>query len=166
MNRLPAPGPAAADCPTPDRVRFWTNWLQIASVFFGLKAVFWVFIGNFDPFGLYTGLLARAFWETDALPPDAARTFAFMVVPLGATTAGYFILVFFIVRYVFPRRERWAWTAVTAALLTWFLLDSIFSWRHGAFFNIVLVNITCLLVMGAPLAALWRWFFRPPVDRV
>lgn len=136
------------------RFRFWCGYLLVLSALFALQAMSWVFMGGFDPFGVYDGLLARALYGQEALPDDAARMFRFAAVPLGATTAGYFVLVHAIVRFAFPRREPWAWWAVTAAVAVWFALDSVFSIRHGAVFNVWLVNIPCVVLLGVALAAL------------
>ncbi len=143
------------------RFELWRRWLLIASALFALQGASWAVIGDFDPFGLYAGWLAGALWELPELPSDAQRAFAFMAVPLGATTAGYFVLVHMIVRRAFPRREPWAYWTVATALLTWFVIDSAFSLAHGATFNIWLVNVPCLAVMGLPLAAMRRAFGRP-----
>jgi hypothetical protein len=130
---------------------FWRTYLLVVSALFGLQGVSWLFIGSFDPFGVYTNLMARTFWNTPTLTPEAAKTFSFAIIPLGATNAGYFLLVHALVKYAFPRRERWAYLAVVAALLLWFSLDTSFSVLHGAWFNVLLVNIPCLIVMGIPL---------------
>ena len=145
--------------PYPERrFRFWRGWLLVATAIFAVQALSWVFIGSFDPFGIYDGLLARALYGTDTLPADAALLFRFAVVPLGATTAGYFVLAHAIVRFAFPRRERWAWWAVTGAIAVWFVFDSAFSIWHGAAFNVFLVNIPCVVILGVPLGALWPAF--------
>jgi len=144
------------------RFRFWRGYLLVCSAVFTLQAVSWVFIGSFDPFGIYDGLLARALYGEDTLPPDAQRMFQFAVAPLGATTAGYFVLLFALVWGAFPRREPWAWWASTIAIAVWFVLDSAFSIRHGAVFNVWLVNIPCVVILGVALGALRPAFRSDP----
>lgn len=136
----------------------WRRYLLVVSAFFGLFGAAWVVFGSFDPFGLYKSLLAQALWGIPRLPPDAERAFSFVVAPLGATTAGYFLLVHMIVRYALPRREVWAYRAIVGALLVWFVLDTSASIFHGMLANVWLVNIPCLVIMGVPLLALRRWF--------
>lgn len=140
------------------RFAFWRTYLLIVSAIFAIQGITWMFFGSFDPFGFYTRLMAQAFWDTSSLTPEAQKTFAFAVVPLGATTTGYFILVHFLVKYAFPRRERWAYQAVVVALLVWFGLDTGFSLLHGAWFNVFVVNLPCLVMMGLPLLGLRRAF--------
>lgn len=144
--------------------RFWQRWLLIASAVFGAMGAAWTVIGSFDPFGLYTGLLAQALWGRAQLTPEAQQMFEFMVVPLGATMAGYFVLAFMIVHHAFPRRERWAYWTVVTALAVWFVLDSTFSVLHGAVFNVWLVNVPCIVIMGLPLVMLRRSFARRTTD--
>jgi hypothetical protein len=151
------PAPVVADKGTA-RFAFWRTYLLIASAVFGLQGVSWILFGSFDPFGLYTGLMARTFWGSAGLTAEAQKTFSFAVGPLGATTAGYFLLVHWLVRYGFARRERWAYTAVVAAVLVWFGLDTIASLLHGAWFNVAIVNVPCLILLGIPLLALRRAF--------
>jgi len=145
------------------RFEFWRRWLLVASAVFALQGALWAVLGSFDPFGYYTRLLAAALWNLPELPPDGQRAFEFMLVPLGATTAGYFVLVHMLVRRAFPRREPWAYWTVVGALLTWFFVDSAFSLAHGAAFNVWLVNVPCVIVMGLPLT-LMRGAFRDPYD--
>lgn len=137
---------------------FWRCWLMVASAMFGIFGASWAVLGNFDPFGIYTSLLARSQWGTGQPTSEALDTFAFMAVPLGATTAGYFVMVFMLVRFAFAQRQPWAYWTVVAALLTWFVIDSVFSGLHGAYFNIWLVNLPCLLIMGVPLLMLRNAF--------
>mgnify|MGYP006277735585 CR=1 FL=1 len=140
------------------RFDFWRGWLLVMSTVFAVQAFGWILFGSFDPFGLYSTLMAREFWDTGALTPEADETLAFAVVPLGATTAGYFVLVHYLVRFGFARRERWSFHAVVAALAVWFVLDSAFSLWHGAWFNVILVNVPCIVLLGVPLLRLRRYF--------
>ena len=114
--------------------------------------------GSFDPFGFYTTLMAYTFWNVPTLTPEAQKTFAFAVVPLGATTTGYFVMVYFLVKYGFAQRERWTYQAVVAAVAVWFILDTSFSLLHGAWFNVAVVNIPGIIVLGIPLLRLRRAF--------
>lgn len=130
---------------------FWYRYLLIISALFGLQAVTWLFFGSFDPLGVYTGLLADALFGVPRLPQEARVTLAFATGPLGATTAGFWVLVHALVRHGFSRRDRWSYRAVVSAVLVWFTLDSVASVAHGAWFNVLLVNIPCLLLIGVGL---------------
>jgi len=125
----------------------------IASILMALQGVSWIVMGSFDPFGIYHEMLAGALFDADALTPDAVLGFRFAVGILGATDAGFFVLFAFIVRYPFANRETWAHVALSTAILAWFLLDSAFSFSIGASFNVLMVNLPCLVVLGIPLVA-------------
>lgn len=122
------------------------RYLKFISVFFALQGVLWSVLGQFDPFGLYDQCMARAFFQRDSLDPHAERVFRFILGPFGATSAGYFILQYYIVAYTFPNRERWGLRAVTTAFLVWFLLDTVVSLWRGALFNVLLANIPALFM--------------------
>ena len=138
---------------------FWTNWLLIVSILLAIQGVSWIIIGSFDPLGIYDAKLARLLLDSDALPTDAKATFGYAVGLLGATDAAFFLLVAIIVRIPFSNRESWAHAALSISILTWFLLDSAFSISVGAWFNVFIVNIPCLLLTGIPLACTASRFY-------
>jgi hypothetical protein len=64
------------------------------------------------------------------------------------------VLFGFVARHGLRRRERWAHISLSASLGTWFVLDSVASVMIGATFNVLHVNLPCLLVLGIPLLLL------------
>lgn len=137
---------------------FWRKYLMIMSVIFALQGVGWALFGSFDPFGFYDGIWARAMFGAAELPADAARARSFLLGPFGATDAGFFILVYYIARYPFAARRLWAHRAITVAVGFWFLLDSLVSIAHGAFFNVYVVNLPALAMLAPPLFFTRRQF--------
>lgn len=107
-----------------EHFQLWRRCLLILSALFALQAVSWALIGSFDPFGWYMSHMARAIWGAERLPTDARRAFAFALVPFGASTAAYFLLIFLIAKHAFPWRDLWAYQAVVTATLAWFILDT------------------------------------------
>lgn len=141
-----------------DSFEFWRRYLLVVSALFALQGASWVLMGSFDPFGFYTGLMARSFWGTETLTLEAQKVVSFTVGPLGATVAGYFLMVHMLARFALARREAWAYWTIVGALLLWFILDSAASLFHGMLANVLIVNIPCLIIMGLPLLALRRAF--------
>lgn len=133
------------------------QWLFIACVVFGIYSLVWVIIGSFDPFGLWDGLLANAFYN-GTTPETVTRFRRFILGPLGATSAAAFFALALIARFPFRRREPWALVAIGGALWLWFLVDSAASIYHGALFNVWLVNLPCIVVLSIPLVALYPRF--------
>jgi hypothetical protein len=143
-------------------LNLWIRILFVLCVLFAVQALSWALIGSFDPFGIYDSYMASSLWGGRTLSADARRAFAFALILLGATTVGFFVLVALVVKHAFPRRERWAYRAVVGAILTWFTIDTTLSAMAGAWFNILIVNLPCLLLLGIPLAALRRDFRSEP----
>jgi hypothetical protein len=140
----------------------YDTWLKIATLVFCLMSLGWVILGSFDPFGIWDGFAADALFDGET-PADVVRFRRFILGPFGATTAAYFLLLYHVLRHPFRRREPWAYTAVAASLVLWFVVDSTASVLHGAVFNVFLVNVPCLAALGIPLLPLRREFRRSSV---
>jgi hypothetical protein len=147
-----------------DRFHFWRCWLLVASVALSLQGLTWIYWGSFDPFGIYDGMLAKSLFGSEVFTPEAKVAFAYAVSLLGATDAAFFLLFTFIVMFPFAKREKWSHAAVSSALLLWFVFDSGFSAHVGAWFNIFLVNLPCLIVLGIPLVVTAKDFYGQPID--
>ena len=140
------------------KFQFWRRFLLMLSAVFIVQGVSWMIIGSFDPFGFYEHWLAHHLFGTDELTIEARRTFAFAMIPFGATTAAYFALVCLIIKHAFAKRESWAYKAVIFTFLIWFSLDTLFCLFIEAYFNILIVNIPCLIFTAIPLIALRPYF--------
>lgn len=137
--------------PQDRRLAFWSGWLQAAAVLFVLQSISWIALGSFDPFGFYDSQLAQALFGRGALTAEETRLFALSNVLLGATSAGFFIMVGVLARIPLRCREPWAWGCLAGGIATWFVLDSLFSLASGAAFNVVFVNLPCLVVLALPM---------------
>jgi len=126
---------------------FWVNYLKAISLFFAFLGVLWALLGSFDPFGIYDQAFATAFWQTDQLPTDAQKATQFLLGPFGATSAGYFILQYFIAKHAYAEKQLWGYQAILVAFFFWFILDTSMCIYHKAYFNILLANIPALLAM-------------------
>lgn len=126
---------------------FWVNYLKGISLFFAFMGVVWAIVGSFDPFGIYDHYFAQTFWGTATLPEDARIATRFLLGPFGATSAGYFILQYFIAKHAFAKRELWAYNAIIFAFLFWFVLDTAMCLYYGGYFNILMANVTSLVGM-------------------
>ena len=130
---------------------FWTKYLEYISIFFVMIGLMWALIGSFDPFGIYDSMMAKSFFGNEELNADVKRVLSFILAPFGATSAGYFILQYFISKNAFAEKKKWAYNSIASAFIFWFVVDSVMSAIHGAFFNIAIANITTLLFMLPPL---------------
>jgi len=141
---------------------FWLTWLRVCCVLFALQSAFWAVYGSFDPCNFYDAVAARTLYGKATLPPDVQRFQGFIFGPFGATTVGYFILMYFIVQYPLVHKERWAYIAIVGAVGTWFVLDTVMSLYHGGLFNVLIVNIPCVIALGIPLWGLKNFVTRQP----
>ena len=136
---------------------FWHKWLLVVGIAnIGIGLVIALAPGSFL-FAPHTEAIADVFFEghlTEAA--EELRTFLFGI--LGGTLAGYFFLQTLIVWIPFRKRQRWAWHAVAWVLLLWFVVDSSLSIYHGALFNVWMINVWALLLIGVPLMMTYTEF--------
>lgn len=144
--------------------KFWQRWLLIASILLAFQGASWIVIGSFEPFGIYDAMVSGALIGKDSIPDSARPFYGYVLGLLGATDAAFFVLCAFIAKYPFAQRERWSHLAITAGLLSWFLLDSTFSIFANAWFNVAYVNIPCLILFGLPLVATIPEFYSESQD--
>ncbi len=130
-----------------ERFSFWVKYLKAISIFFALMSTMWAILGSFDPLGIYDQAFAENYWNTNILPADAALTKKVLLAPLGATSAGFFILQWFIAKYAYAEKQLWGFNAIVSAFLLWFFLDTVMCLFNGAYFNIIIANIPALLTM-------------------
>ena len=136
---------------------FWTKYFKVISILMIIIGLFWAIAGVFDPFGIYEYFFAQHFWGIDTPPGDAAITFRFLMIPFGATLAGYFVMQFLLVHYGFTQRLEWVWKTVVIGILSWFGVDTILCLVAGAYFNIALANISTIVLMS-PLFFIRKYF--------
>ena len=136
---------------------FWYRWLLTVSIFFALVGLYIAFLPEGWVLTPWNEAAEREFFEGN--PTVEATAFkSFLFGPLGATIAGFYVLQVFVVWNAFGRKERWAWWAIAAGTLVWFAVDSLRSIQHGAWFNLILINLPCLLIVGLPLVMTYRYF--------
>ena len=123
---------------------------------FALQGISWIAIGSFDPFGIYDRMMSNALLDGIPLSQETKKVFHFSLIMLGATTAGFFVLFGLVAKHSLLQRQHWAYWTLSAGLGTWFVLDSVASVAVGATFNVLLVNLPCLLVLGIPLLILYK----------
>ncbi len=114
---------------------------------------FAAFLGGTGAFAMWrTGVSEAMFGApgvVDALRPFSTATLGI----LGGSIVGKWVAAWWLVRYPLAAGARWAWWALVAGLLGWFCLDGAVSVLHGAWFNILSINLAPLVLVGVPL---WR----------
>ncbi|TVR51743.1 MAG: hypothetical protein EA425_06385 [Puniceicoccaceae bacterium] len=146
--------------PVQDTFRFWYLWLLTVSLVFVLVGVVIALAPASWFFSPWNYAVSRHFFG-GSLPEEAAALRSFFMGLLGGTIAGYFLLQSLVVMQGFRKRQAWAWWAVTGALMLWFVVDSARSFHHGAWFNVLMVNLPTLVLVGLPLVMTARPILRP-----
>ncbi len=143
-----------------NRFLFWQRWLFYSSLLFALFGVVFALYGA-NPFFLpYNKALAHIFWQQQQLPQKSEVFRAFVWGPLGGTIACSYILLAFIAKYPFAKKERWSYWAIIAAYGVWILIDSAVAVYYGVYFQAYLINAFSFVVKALPLIFTWKYFFR------
>lgn len=136
---------------------FWFKWLIGVSILNILIGVLIAFTPDNFIFSYYTETINENFFSGNISgEAQHLRTFLFGII--GGTISGYFLMQTFIVWIPFYRKELWAWHAILWAIVLWFVIDSSLSIYHGAYFNILMINIWSLLLTLIPLIMTYNDF--------
>jgi len=136
---------------TSKQFRFWQKWLTYANVLTIGVGLLVAFAGNSIFFEMHNTASAELFFNTVEFQPEVLKFKNWLFGIIGGTIVGFHVLMVFISEYAFKRKERWAYWAMWAAMISWFLIDSSISFYYGAVHNIVLINLIALLLIGLPL---------------
>lgn len=130
---------------------FWQKWLTYANVMTIVVGLLVAFAGNSIFFDTHNDHSAAVFFKSDAFQPEVLQFKNWLFGIIGGTIVGFHVLMVFISENSFKRKEKWAYWAMWAGLLTWFGIDSGISFYYGAVHNIILINLVALLLIGLPL---------------
>lgn len=136
---------------------FWFKWLLGVSILNILIGLLIAFTPDNFIFSYYTEAIIETFFSGNITGEvQHLRTFLFGII--GGTISGYFLMQTFVVWIPFYRKELWAWHAILWAIVLWFVVDSSLSIYHGAYFNILMINIWSLLLTLIPLIMTYKDF--------
>jgi len=130
-----------------DRFTFWQRWLLVLSLIIVVFGVFMAIFNQSSIFSLLSHQIDPVFWGEEAIPVAYAQFQGWVYGVLGATMAGWGLMLLYIIWYSFIRRERWAWTAIAVSLGFWYLLDTSISLHFGVTFNTVFNTLLLILVI-------------------
>jgi hypothetical protein len=146
------------------RFSFWQKWLVAVGVLlavFGLALAFCNQSRFFDL--LFNNQVNPSFWTAAQVTPQIVRFQQWVYGVLGATVAGWGIVVVFVAHYPFRRQERWAWVSLALGITVWFLTDTALSLYFQVGFNVAF-NIVVFLSVILPLLATRKAFGRTGVE--
>ncbi|MFK7924129.1 MAG: hypothetical protein AB8H47_19380 [Bacteroidia bacterium] len=136
---------------TDQSFEFWRKWLIGANVMTIGVGLIAAFAGNSIFFELHNTYTQELFFQGQAISGDMLALKNWLFGIIGGTIVGYHILMIFITVYPFKERQRWSWVALWTGLLSWFVIDSGISSFYGAYYNVYLINLVALVLIGLPL---------------
>lgn len=137
---------------------FWKNWLLIANLITVLIGLFIAFAGNSILFEPHNQGTRDLFFGGNSISGEMLYLKNWLFGIIGATIAGFHLLVVFITHYAFAKKEKWARNAIASALALWFVVDSTLSIYYGAYYNLYWINIPCISLLSLPLIMTWGDF--------
>lgn len=130
--------------------KFWFGWLKIAAALCTLFGVFMALFNQSGMFNFLNNLIVNSFYSSNSNVSIIAPLQAWLIGILGATMAGWGIMMLYLIKHPLQNKERWAWNAIFISMIVWFTIDSFISFHYGANFNL-LINALLFLQFLAPL---------------
>ncbi len=140
------------------KFNFWLQWLIVANVIIIIMGFMVAFFGDSFLFYFHNEATKEVFFEGNEIQGSTLHYKKFLYGIIGGTMVGFQVLMLFIVHYPFRKKEVWAYRALWAGLLSWFVIDTSLSTFHGAYHNVYLINLFALLLMGLPLVMTRKYF--------
>jgi len=141
-----------------ERFNFWQKWLTWANVMVLVIGLMLAVAPSSIFLKMHNDCTADVFFNQTTIPADAEQMRTFLFGIIGGTIFGFQVLMIFISENAFKKKERWAYFAMLFGYLSWFLIDSSLSIMHGALYNVLLINIPAMILIGLPLIFTARYF--------
>lgn len=144
--------PGHAGVPVGRRSRFWDWWLIAVTTVLAALGVGLALANGTGLFGWLHHGINGAFWRGGP-PGQVVRDYQrWVFAVVGATLAGWGVMMTAVARLAFWQRQRWAWLAIAASAATWFALDTAASVAAQVWVNVG-INVACAVALAVPLAA-------------
>lgn len=140
---------------------FWTRWLFWANVMAVGVGILCAFFGNSWVFGFHNTGTQVVFFKGIPYTPEVLQLKNWLFGIIGGTIVGFHVLMLFIIHYAFRQQQTWAYMALWAGLLSWFVIDSGITAYYGAWHNLFGINLVALILIGLPLLATKNYFDLP-----
>jgi len=141
------------------KFNFWQKWLTYANVITLIVGLLVAFAGNSFVFKLHNNYTQNVFLGGEELTGDLLQFKNWLFGIIGGTIVGFHLLMIFISENAFKKKEKWAYQAMLYSLLIWFVIDSSISIYTGALYNVIIINLVALFLIGLPLVMTRRAFY-------
>lgn len=139
---------------------FWVRWLIGANVMTVIVGLLAAFAGNSIFFAYHNDQTELLFFGGNELAQNELYFKNWLFGIIGGTIVGFHILMIFIANNAYRKKEKWAYWAMWSGLLSWFVIDSSISTFYGAVYNVYLINIVALVLIGLPLIMTYQVFHK------
>ncbi|MBC8047818.1 MAG: hypothetical protein H7Y00_13555 [Fimbriimonadaceae bacterium] len=143
-----------------NRFYFWQQWLFWSCILFALFGVAFAFCGNTVLFNYFNGAYEAVFWKNETIPSQFYQYKNFVYGSFGGTIVCCYILLAYIIRYPFRKKEKWSYYSIITAFSVWVFIDSFTCVVHKVYFQIYVINAFSIIVKALPLIFTWKYFFR------
>lgn len=130
---------------------FWQKCLTYANVITVIVGILAAYFSNSFIFDMYNGYTKEVFFDSAEFNPEVMRLKNWLTGIIGATIVGFHVLMIMISENAFKKKEPWAYRAMWYGILSWFIIDGSVSIYYGAIYNIVMINLVALVLIGIPL---------------
>ena len=130
---------------------FWQKWLTYANVMTVFVGFMCAFAGNSFVFEMHNEGTKDVFFGGAEFSEEVLNMKNWLFGIIGGTIVGFHILMIMISEYAFKKKERWAYSALWFAMISWFCIDSGISLYYGAVHNVVLINLVAMVLICVPL---------------
>jgi hypothetical protein len=138
--------------------RSLARWIELCSWAFVALGVLLPFAFHSALFTPYSDALARFAYGSTRIPPADADLAGLMVGITGGSIAGKWIVHALVARGPLAEGKAWARDLTLGGLAAWFFADSAASLMLGASFNVWMINLVPMALVGLPLVWSWQRF--------
>ena len=142
-----------------NRFKFWQKWLLVVSLSIVILGLF-IALFNFTLIFNYVfhRQINPIFWKEKILLKSTIEFQSWIYGVLGATVSGWGVIMLFIAKYPFKKKQKWSWLAIASSTGVWFIVDTSISIYFNVYFN-ALFNTILFLVICLPLLFTIKYFF-------
>ncbi len=133
------------------KFQFWQKWLTWANVLTMGIGLLVAFGGNSIFFKIHNDFTREVFFDGKEITGSLLLFKNWLFGIIGGTIVGFHFLMIMISENAFKKKEKWAYNALWGGLLFWFIIDSSISIFYGALYNVILINLFALVLIGVPL---------------
>jgi len=130
---------------------FWQKCLTYTNVLTVLVGLLFAFVGDSFVFEVYNDYTKENFFGGSEFTTEVLQLKKWLFGIIGGMIVGFAILTIGISENAFKNKEPWAYKTICLGLITWFIIDSAVSIYTGAIYNVVLINLFTLVLIGIPL---------------